>query len=134
MIVLVFGGRLYKDRATVFAELDKIHAETPISQIIHGGAQGADRFGQQWARTRGVSEVEFRADWDNLHAEIVRAKKRPDGSFYNSAAGNNRNLLMMAKGRPDIALEFPGGAGTASMRRIVRAEMKRRELRHVRVK
>lgn len=132
--VMVFGGRHYPNRARVFAELDAIHAETPITVLIQGEASGADRYGKRWALAHGIPTEDYPADWDDLQAAVVRAKKRPDGSFYNAAAGNNRNLFMMAKSRPDIALEFPGGSGTASMRRIVRTEMNRRALRHIIIK
>lgn len=133
MRVLVYGGRDYRDKKRVFAELDALHADTPISVIIQGDAPGADRYGKWWARARGVPTEDYPADWDDLQAKVVRARKRPDGTFYNAAAGNTRNLRMMAQGKPDAALEFPGGNGTSSMRRIVLAEMRRRPLHYVRI-
>jgi hypothetical protein len=65
---------------------------------------------------------------------VVRRKVRVDGSVYNAAAGGTRNKAMMAEGRPDIAVEFPGGDGTSNMRRIVQQEQKRRALIHIQVK
>lgn len=134
MKVLVYGGRKYMDQMRVFAELDVLHDEIGITEIIEGGAPGADRFAANWAKARGVKLKEFKADWDDLQAPVVRAKRRRDGSFYNAAAGNNRNLVMMVQGKPDVAMEFPGESGTASMRRIVKSEMKRRALRYIPIK
>ncbi len=131
MKMLVYGGRDYADRKKLFEVLDKIHAETPVTTVIEGDARGADRLAKRWAEARGIKVEDFPADWDDLAAEVVMAKKRPDGSLYNAAAGNNRNLLMLAKGKPDIAVEFPGGKGTANMRRLVRMAQKRWALRYV---
>lgn len=58
MRVLVTGGRDYSDRATVFRELDTLHAETTITVLIHGAASGADA----WARSRGGEVVACPAD------------------------------------------------------------------------
>lgn len=131
MKMLVYGGRDYTDRKRLHDELDRIHVQTPITQVIEGGAPGADRLARNWARTHGIPVLEFPADWNNLTAEGAKVMKRPDGSFYNNAAGNQRNLLMLSKGQPDIAVEFPGARGTANMRRLVRAATKRWPLRHI---
>ena len=42
MRVLVCGGRDYTDRAALYAELDRLHAEYSFGTIISGGASGAD--------------------------------------------------------------------------------------------
>lgn len=127
MIVLVYGGRRYQDRARVFAELDAIHALKPITLLIQGEATGADAYGKAWARAHDVLTSDFAADWNNMEVEIVRPKRRADGSVYNAAAGGIRNRRMMDEGKPDLALEFPGGSGTANMREIVLAEQSRRD-------
>ena len=134
MKVLVFGGRKYRDRHRLFAELDAMHAVRPITKIIQGEAPGADKFAKQWAQSRGVPTDDFAADWNDMQAEIVVPRQRADGSWYNAAAGAIRNRRMMAEGKPDLALEFPGGRGTYNMRGICHAEMKVRALVHVTIK
>lgn len=101
MRVLVYGGRDYKGRDAVFAELDRVRAESGVDLIIEGGATGADQHGQSWARSRAIACLTIPADW--------KAEPR--------AAGPLRNERMIEEGRPDVGLEFPGGAGTADMRR-----------------
>ena len=101
MKVLVFGGRDYNDRIAIFAELDKLKP----SLVIHGGCRGADRIAGAWARLAGVREQVFFADWET----------------HGNAAGPIRNQRMIDEGRPDIALGFPGGNGTADMARRARA-------------
>ena len=46
MKVLICGGRTFDDRKPLGRALAAIHAETPISLVIVGGAPGADRLGQ----------------------------------------------------------------------------------------
>lgn len=97
--VLVCGGRDYADYWTVVEVLDGLHRADPIDCIIQGGALGADRFAREWAVRNKVPHEEFPADW-----------KR-----YGRAAGPLRNGDMLCRGRPDLVVAFPGGAGTAGM-------------------
>lgn len=99
MRVLVTGGRHYSDKSRVYSTLDKIHAQTPISCIIEGGATGADRIGRMWALERSVDVLTFPADW----------------KAHGRAAGPIRNQQMIDEGNPDLVVAFPGGAGTANM-------------------
>lgn len=97
--VLVFGGRDYNDRDYVWRVLSYFHEEDPFSVLIHGGATGADTIAGEWARANGVREVKMLADW----------KK------HGKAAGPIRNTRMLTHGKPDVAVGFPGGRGTADM-------------------
>lgn len=97
--VLVCGGRDFDDRALVFATLDHINAETPITAIIEGGARGADRLAYEWSRDRPLTIYTYPADWKRL----------------GRAAGPIRNRDMLADGNPDLVVAFPGGPGTAHM-------------------
>ena len=82
-------------------EADREWLDTlPITHVISGGALGADRAGEEWAKARGIS------------LEIVRAEWRK----YGNAAGPMRNSAMAEVA--DAVVLFTGGAGTASMRRI----------------
>ncbi|MGX9981171.1 DUF2493 domain-containing protein [Methylobacterium fujisawaense] len=76
-----------------------------ISYVIHGGATGADTGADRWARSSEIPVTCFRADWDR----------------YGRQAGPLRNTQMLAEGRPDAVIAFPGGAGTADMVRKARA-------------
>ena len=123
--LVVFGGRDL-DPMQVFDWL-KINAARQIlktidckgkriTHVIHGYARGADYGGMMYGR-----------DW--LSAEILGFKANwfADGK----AAGPLRNQRMIDEGKPDVAIAFPGGRGTADMTRrceaakipIVRAEL-----------
>lgn len=103
-IVLVTGGRRYFDKWTVWTTLDLLHAQRPITHLIHGGASGADTLADAWAEHRGVQPVACRALWDTL----------------GKGAGHRRNFAM-SQLRPDCVVAFPGGTGTASMLEVARA-------------
>lgn len=106
MKVLVFGGREYNEIAIVHDELDRLHREEPITLLIQGGAPGADSCGKMWAINNGVPIKEFRAEWEK----------------HGKKAGPIRNQMMLDWGQPDLAIGFPGGRGTADMRKRVIAE------------
>ena len=99
MRILITGGRNYSDRATVFRELDKLHAETTITVLIHGAATGADTLADSWAKSREVEVIACPADW----------------SRHGRAAGPIRNKAMLTDHKPELLLAFPGGRGTANM-------------------
>lgn len=105
MKILVCGGREFDDWQILCYELDKLRHKHQISQIIEGGAKGADFLSRVWAKWNGISFTEYPADW-----------KR-----HGKAAGGIRNQQMLDEGMPDIVLAFPGGRGTADMVRRSRS-------------
>jgi hypothetical protein len=103
MRVLVCGGRDFNNRLFLAATLDSIG---PITCLIHGGAPGADTLAANWADSMNIPVELHLADW----------KK------YGLAAGPRRNAEMLAKGKPDLVVAFPGGKGTADMVRRAKAK------------
>lgn len=102
MRVLVTGGREFLDVAWLFGGLDLLDQTLPggITEIIEGGARGADIRARWWAEREGerIKLTEVRADWDR----------------YPGRAGILRNIAM-ADLNPDLVLACPGGPGTAHM-------------------
>jgi hypothetical protein len=113
--VLVFGGRDYDDRRTLYRVLDDVHARRKITCIIEGEMSGADRLARQWAENRGVAVDPYPADWDNIERPGALVRKNSRGKLYDAAAGPYRNMLMLRVGRPNEAIGFPGGKGTRDM-------------------
>jgi hypothetical protein len=103
--ILVCGGRNFCDVAFVRAHLDRLHREVLIGVVIEGDAPGVDRIAGYWARRNRIDNLKFKADW--------RAHGR--------AAGPLRNARMIAEGRPELVVAFPGGRGTADMTARARA-------------
>lgn len=105
MKVAVTGGRSFSSRHLVYSTLDALHAVCPIDMLIHGGARGADRLADDWARANGVKVESYEADW-----------KR-----HGKAAGPLRNRDMLERGQPNLVVAFPGGPGTADCVRRARS-------------
>lgn len=98
--IIVCGGRNYADEETVFAALDHLHKKRNIGVMIHGAAPGADMLAAKWSLSRGVFSMGCMANW-----------KR-----HGKAAGPIRNTIML-NWKPDGVVAFPGGSGTADMKR-----------------
>lgn len=101
MRVLVTGGRTFQDREWLWAGLNLIHRHPqmgPITEIIEGGAPGADTRAREWAHWNEIVCTTVPAQWEK----------------HGRAAGYIRNSEM-AKMRPDLVLACPGGKGTANM-------------------
>lgn len=110
MRVLVCGGRDFalleksieasNQRSFIYKTLQEINLRhDPIEVLIEGDAKGVDRCAGSWARSHGITNRKFPADW----------KK------YGNSAGPIRNQQMLDEGLPDLVMAFPGGTGTADM-------------------
>lgn len=102
--ILVTGGRNYANVRLLTRTLDDLARTRAIAVIIHGNAPGADFLAGVWARRSHVPVEAYPADW-----------RRGKG------AGPERNARMLAEGKPDLVVAFPGGRGTADMVRRAKA-------------
>ena len=102
MRALVCGGREYRNRQFLHKVLDTIGP----TEIIHGGATGADTLAGEYARERDIPCTAYPPD---------RSLDGPgrDWKF-------NRNARTLHTSRPDLVVAFPGGPGTAHMVRTAR--------------
>lgn len=90
---IIAGGRDYRMTHKDAERLDLL----PISEVISGGARGADAEGEMWAKDRGIPLKVMPADWD--------------GQGRSAGALRNIEMAKVAK----AAVLFPGGKGTAHM-------------------
>lgn len=95
MLVLVFGGREFKGDVSCLEQIIRIDI------LIHGGCRGADMLADAWARSRGIHTARVDALWVP----------------YGRNAGFIRNKAMLLL-KPDVAVGFPGGPGSASMKKL----------------
>ena len=95
MKVLVCGGRNFRSPAQVFRALDRLHQAKPITELMQGGATGADQFAMEWAATK---------------PEIKRYVCPADWETHGRAAGPIRNEMMLTW-KPDLVVAFPGCDG-----------------------
>lgn len=97
MKVIIAGGRNYIFQNKDFEILDYIATKWSISEVVSGGATGADQGGEDWAIKNNISIKKFPADW----------------SKYGKVAGPIRNAEMAAYA--DGLILFPGGRGSKNM-------------------
>lgn len=106
MRVIVAGGRTFLYPGFIFEKLDELHARSPITVLIHGGARGVDSIAGEWCKSRlGIDPTVFPAKWNT----------------HKLAAGPIRNQQMIDEGLPDLVVLFPGNNGTRDMERRARA-------------
>lgn len=98
MKVLVCGSRSWKQADKIAVRLTQLPRG---SEIIHGAARGADVTAGSLARSLGIPEQSFPADW--------RGKGR--------SAGILRNLEMLDE-KPDLVLAFWDGVSTGTKHTI----------------
>lgn len=114
MRVLVTGGRdftSYDQRMWLYAGLSLLHEKMPITEIIEGGAKGADLAARNWCLWRKgcgdqITLTTVEAEWEKHSAGLKADQKNPAGMIRNNEMG---------KMRPDVVLAAPGGPGTEHM-------------------
>jgi hypothetical protein len=91
------------EQDTLRATLDTLD----VSLVIAGGASGADKLAADFAKLRGIPLEEYPVtsyEWGK----------------YGKRAGYLRNARMLAEGKPDLVVAFPGGRGTAMMVKLAK--------------
>ncbi len=90
MKILVCGSRSWTHSDAIFAQLTDYDPTT--TEVIHGGARGADKLAGKVANSLGIKVIEYPANWTR----------------YGKAAGFIRNNEMLAQ-KPDLVLAFWDG-------------------------
>lgn len=104
MKVLVCGGRDIDDVDFVWGQLSIIAKERNITCVIDGAAKGVDSLASKWALQQEIPSMRFPAAWD-----AAKIAGRP------GSAGPIRNQWVLALGKPQLVVAFPGNEGTANM-------------------
>lgn len=97
MKTIIAGSRTMEDLSEVIEAVRLCGWE--ITEVVSGGARGADKMGEKWAELRGVPVKRFEADWD------ARGK----------AAGPIRNSEMADYGEALVAIWDGNSTGTKDM-------------------
>ncbi len=103
MKLIIAGSRTFTDYQRLCQVLapERHH----ITQVITGGARGADQLGYRWAWKHAVKHQLFRADWERL----------------GKSAGVRRNYQMAQAGDVLVAFHCNNSPGTAHMIACMRA-------------
>jgi len=114
MKVIIAGGRNFKPRDKHVEWLRKIFKEINPTEIVSGGAKGADKFGEFIADKFHIDKNIFKAPWKEIIGKPWYEIKSNQYGDYWVKAGTYRNGQMARYA--DACILFPGGSGTANMR------------------
>ncbi len=103
MKLIIAGSRSFTD----YQRLCQVLAPDRhrITQVITGGARGADRLGYRWAWKHAIRHQLFHADWER----------------FGKSAGVRRNHQMAQAGDVLVAFHVNNSPGTAHMIACMRA-------------
>lgn len=87
--VLICGSRSWRNREAIRSWLAKLQ-DWGYTELIEGGAAGADSIAREEAKLIGFKVTEFKAQWDK----------------FGRAAGPIRNQQMLNEGKPDMVVAF----------------------------
>lgn len=105
-VILITGGRDFKDRAYIRQTMETCRPHFADQfVIVQGDAKGVDFICKNWAIENGFPCIGMPACWD----------------FFGNTAGGIRNGWMLKFTKPDLLIAFPGGKGTADMKRKARS-------------
>ena len=99
MKVIIAGGRdfdNYEYLSEVMNSLDFI-----VTEVVCGGARGADSLGEQWAKTNRVQLKYFYPDWDGLGKAAGHIRNREMAeygdylvAFWDGKSKGTQNMIM----------------------------------------
>ena len=117
MKVIICGDRDADDFNFLIAAISAAKKEgIEITEIVSGGARGADELGEQYARMHDIEVKVFEAKWNDISAPDALIKVNNWGKKYNAKAGFARNEEMACYAEAVIALQPNGPTpGTKDM-------------------
>ena len=66
MRVIVAGSRSISSYSVVESAIERSGFAREITEVVSGGAKGADVFGERWAQLHGVPVHRFPAEWQTF--------------------------------------------------------------------
>jgi len=111
----VVGGRDFSNYTLMCAKIDAIRARCTVATLVSGGARGADRLAERYARENELPILVLRPDWS-----------------LGRGAGLLRNKEIVETA--DCVLAFWDGRSKGTKNTIERAEKSRKRVTVVRYK
>lgn len=119
MRVIIAGDREFDN----YDMLEKaiLQSGFEITEVVSGGARGADQLGEMWAKAHKIPVKVFEADWNNIKAKGAVVKTNQWHKKYNANAGFDRNQQMADYAEALIALQ-PDGVTPGTQDMVRRAK------------
>ena len=108
--VAIIGSRDFNDSKTAFFLIDQLAQNYETIKLVSGGARGADKIAEDYAKERGIDIEIFPADWDK----------------HGKSAGFIRNQEIWDKS--DLGLAFWDGKSKGTSHSFKIAEKQNKEL------
>ena len=119
MKLAIIGSRSFNDFEMMLKFINYHFNLRDITEIISGGANGADSLAKRIATEVLQCEyTEFPAEWENL-SEPCLTVIRKDGTRYNALAGHNRNTKIIEA--CDAVLCFHDGISKGTLNSLNKA-------------
>jgi len=123
MKLIIAGDREFNDYIVFTEKLEKVIKKNnwDVTEVVHGGARGADSLADRWADDNSIPKTIKAAEWDNIKAPgaIIKERINPwtkKSEKYNANAGFYRNSMMAEYGDALVAFQLAGvTAGTKDM-------------------
>lgn len=108
MKVIIAGGRDFEDYQFLEDTLwdlygDRDYGLRDVTEIVQGGARGADALGSQFAEVHNLPEREFPADWDKhgKRAGYLRNEEMAEYAdvliaFWDGESRGTRHMIQTA--------------------------------------
>lgn len=119
MRVIIAGDREFDNYDMLEKAIEQSGFE--ITEVVSGGARGADQLGEMWAKAHKIPVKVFEADWNNIKAKGAIVKVNQWNKKYNANAGFERNQQMADYADALIALQ-PDGVTPGTQDMIKRAK------------
>lgn len=104
MHVIIAGGRDFVDSNRMGEVLDRLFSLNKPDSIICGMANGADKLGWEYARSRGIAIQEFPANWDDhgKAAGPIRNRKMAEVAthlvaFWDGRSAGTKHMISVAE-------------------------------------
>jgi hypothetical protein len=104
MKLAVIGSRNFNNKQCLFDCLNQFNTQFPITEIISGGAKGADSLGFDWAISNNIPTKIFKPDWAKYGkgAGFIRNKDIINNSeyviaFWDGNSKGTKNSIELAK-------------------------------------
>lgn len=102
MKTIIFGSRSFVDAKFAFDLLD--HLDFPVTEVVSGCANGADKIGEEWAKHRGIPVKQMPADWKahGRSAGVIRNMAMGDYAdaavgFWQNESPGSKHMIEYAK-------------------------------------
>lgn len=80
--LIVAGGRNFLDKELMWNKLNKILEEENISEIVSGGALGADILGERWAKENNIPIVQFKPQYNGPNDRFAPLRRNTQMAEY----------------------------------------------------